>query len=78
MTPAELSLLISLVQLALTEGTDLYDASKLKELADLEVKLQAQLAATAQDRATTEAAVKARDAEIESEIASASKTEEPA
>lgn len=73
MTPAELELLISLVQWGLTEGKDLYDAAQLKAMADLEVKLQAQLAATAQDRVTVEAAVEARDAEIDAELKNAGK-----
>lgn len=71
MTPAELELLISLVQWGLTEGKDLYDAAQLKAMADLVVKLQAQLAATAQDRVTVEAAVEARDAEIDAELKNA-------
>lgn len=73
MTPAELALLLSLVQWGLTEGKDLYDASQLKALADLEVKLQAQLAATVQDRLTVETAVAARDAEIDAELKNAGK-----
>ena len=35
MTPAEIVLLVSLLQAALTEGKDLYDAAQLKAMADL-------------------------------------------
>lgn len=73
MTPAEIGLLISLVQLALTEGKDLYDAAQLKALADVQVKLQAQLDETGQDRLVTTADIAARDKEIEAELKDAEK-----
>ena len=68
-TPAEIELLITLVQAAITEGKDLYDASQLKALADIGVKLAAQLQQTAQDRVVAEADIDGRDAQIEAEIA---------
>ncbi len=73
MTPAEIALLISALQFALTEGKDLYDASQLKALADLEVKLQGQIATTQQDRATANADIDARDKQLEADLAVAKK-----
>jgi hypothetical protein len=71
LTPAEITLLITLIQTALTEGTDIYDASQLKAMADLEAKLQAQLSTTAQDRATANADIDARDKQLEADLAAA-------
>jgi hypothetical protein len=71
MTPDEIALLVTLLQTALTEGKDLYDASQLKAMADLLVKLQAQLAETQQDRLVANTNVAARDKEIEDELSSA-------
>jgi hypothetical protein len=71
LTPAEITLLINLIQTAITEGKDIYDASQLKAAADLEVKLQAQLTATAQDRAEVNASIDARDKALEADLARA-------
>jgi len=68
MNAAEISLLITLIQAALTEGKDLYDAYQLKQMADLEVKLQAQLAQTHQDRAEVNANIDARHKALEDEL----------
>jgi hypothetical protein len=75
MTPAEIGLLISAVQFALTEGQQIYDAAQLKALADVEAKLQAQLTATEQDRATTNADIDARDKQLEADLAAAEKAQ---
>lgn len=69
MTPEEIALVISLVQMALTEGKSLYDAYQLKQLADLEAKLQSQIAGVQQDRATANADIDARDKALEADLA---------
>jgi hypothetical protein len=67
-TPAEIGLLITAVQCALTEGKDLYDAAQLKALADLEVKLQGMLTTVQADRATANADIDARDKALEQKL----------
>jgi len=69
MTPDEIALVISLVQWALTTGKDAYDAYQLKALADLEAKLQGQIATAQQDRETANADIDARDKALEADLA---------
>jgi hypothetical protein len=73
MTPAEIALIIALLQAAIDEGQKLYDASQLKDMAALLTKLQAQLAATSQAGATANADIDARDKALEVELAAAPK-----
>ena len=68
MTPDEIALVISLVQMALTEGKSLYDAYQLKSLADIEAKLQSQIAMVQQDRAAANADIDARDKALEADL----------
>jgi hypothetical protein len=77
MTPAEIALLITLVQAAITQGEAMYTASQLKDLAELETKLQAQLTATQGDRATANADIDTRDKELEDELAAAPEPAKP-
>jgi hypothetical protein len=73
MSPAEIELLLELVQAAIAAGEEMYDAAKLKQLADLEVKLQAQLSTTAQDRLSATGDIAAREQAFEDELAKAQK-----
>ena len=73
MTGAELVLLLGLVQQAIVAGKDVYDASQLKALADLAVKLQAQLIQTATDRATANKDITDRDNQLQIDLDAASK-----
>lgn len=68
MTPAEIALLITLLQAAIEKGEELYAASQLKDMAELQAKLQMQLTATAADRATANADIDARDVTLETEL----------
>jgi hypothetical protein len=54
-----------------------YEASQLKTLAELQVKLQAQLDTTAADRATVTANVERRDDAIEAELVAAERAGAP-
>lgn len=67
-TPEEIALAISAIQWAITEGKALYDAEKLKNMADLLAKLQAQAPEVAQDRATANADIDARDKALEEDL----------
>jgi len=69
MTPAEIALLISLLQAAITQGQAMYDAEQLKDMAALLVKLQAQLAQMATDEQTANADIDARDKALETDLA---------
>lgn len=73
MTPAEVSLLISALGWAVQTGKDVYDAAQLKEMADLQLKLQSQLSTTEQDRVTANANIDARDKQLEADLAAANK-----
>lgn len=68
MTPAEIALAIAALQWAITQGQALFTAEQLKDMADLQVKLTAQLAATSQDRATANADIDARDKALEQDL----------
>lgn len=68
LTPEEIALIISLLQAAVTEGKSLYDAYQLKAMADLQSKLSAQLATSAQDRQTANADIDARDRALEADL----------
>jgi len=69
MTPAEITLLITLLETAIQKGEEMYTASQLKDMAALLVKLQAQLAETQQDRVTANADIDARDKQLEQDLA---------
>jgi predicted nucleotidyltransferase component of viral defense system len=68
MTPAEIALVIMLLEQAITAGKDLYDAAQLKDMVALQVKLTAQLAQTTTDRGTANADIDARDKALEKEL----------
>lgn len=69
LTPGEISLIISALQWAITEGKALYDAEQLKQMTDLLAQLQAQLATVQKDRATANADIDARDKQLEQDLA---------
>lgn len=68
LTPGEISLIISALQWAITEGKALYDAEQLQSMADLLARLQAQQAQVEQDRQTANADIDARDKALEAEL----------
>lgn len=69
LTPGEISLIISALQWAITEGKALYDAEQLQNMADLLASLQAQLAQIHKDRQASDADIDARDAQLEKDLA---------
>lgn len=68
LTPGEISLIISALQWAITEGKALYDAEQLQSMADLLARLQAQQAQVEQDRQTANADIDARDKALEADL----------
>lgn len=69
LTPGEISLIISALQWAITEGKALYDAEQLQSMADLLASLQSQLATIQKDRQTSDADIDARDKQLEQDLA---------
>lgn len=69
MTAAEITLIITLLQTAISKGLDAYTASQLQDMADLLVKMQAQLAEVQKDRQTANADIDARDKALEQDLA---------
>ena len=68
LTPAEIALILPLIQQAIQLGEKVYEAWQLQDMAALEAKLQAQLQQTTQDRQTANADIDARDKALEDEL----------
>jgi hypothetical protein len=68
MTPAEIALVVQILQWAITEGKAVYDAMQLKAIADLQAKLEAQLTTTQQDRSTANTDIDNRDKALEAKL----------
>ena len=68
MTAAEITLIITLLQTAIAKGEEMYTASQLQDMADLLVKMQAQLAEVQADRKTANADIDARDKALEQDL----------
>jgi len=69
LTPGEVSLIISALQWAITEGKALYDAEQLQNMTDLLAALQSQLAQVQKDRQDSDADIDARDKALEADLA---------
>jgi hypothetical protein len=68
-TPAEIALLLPLIQQAIALGESVYEAWQLKDMAALEAKLAAQLETTTADRKQANDDIDARDAQLEKDLA---------
>lgn len=69
LSPSEISLIISALQWAITEGKALYDAEQLQSMTDLLARLQAQAPEVQKDRQTSDADIDARDGRLEKDLA---------
>lgn len=69
MTPAEIALLLTLLDDAIVAAKDAADAAQLKKLEDVAAKLRAQLLSNTADLEQLNADVKARDEALEAELA---------
>jgi len=69
MTPAEIAIVISLLQAAIQQGEAMYTAAQLKDMAALQVKLMAQLEQMSADEKTANDDIDARDKALEQDLA---------
>lgn len=68
MTGAEIALIITLLETAISKGEEMYTAAQLQDMAALLVKMQAQLVEVQKDRTIANDDISARDKALEDEL----------